>query len=51
MELLDDPAKAAAMAKRAREEVVAQRDMRVMTERLVEGYRAEIARKIAAAKA
>jgi len=45
VELLDDPEKAAAMARRAREEVSAHRDIRVMTERLVEGYRAEIERK------
>lgn len=50
VELLDDPEKAAAMAKRAREEVVAQRDIRVMTERLVEGYRAEISRMTSVAK-
>ncbi len=45
VELLRDPHKAAAMAERAREEVVTKRDMRGMTERLVEGYRAEVARK------
>jgi glycosyltransferase involved in cell wall biosynthesis len=48
VELLDDPDKAAAMATRAREEVAAHRDIRAMTERLVDGYRAEIARKLAA---
>jgi hypothetical protein len=36
------------MATRAREEVAAHRDIRAMTERLVDGYRAEIARKLAA---
>jgi len=45
VELLRDPQKAAAMAGRARENVVTKRDMRMMTERLVEGYRAEVARK------
>jgi len=33
------------MAARAREEVVTKRDMRGMTQRLVESYRAELARK------
>ena len=37
--------KAAEMAARARQEVVAKRDIRGMTERLVESYRAEIVRK------
>jgi O-antigen biosynthesis protein len=45
VELLRDPQRATAMAARARAEVVTKRDMRVMTERLVEGYRAEVARK------
>jgi len=45
VELLRDPQKAAAMAARAREEVVTKRDMRGMTQRLVESYRAELARK------
>jgi len=45
VELLRDPQKAAAMAARAREEVVTKRDMRGMTQRLVEGYRAELSRK------
>ncbi len=45
VELLRNPQKAEAMAARAREEVVTKRDMRGMTERLVEGYRAEMARK------
>ena len=49
IELLRDPQKAAEMAARAREEVVAKRDIRVMTERMVEGYRAEVARKKAVA--
>jgi glycosyltransferase involved in cell wall biosynthesis len=42
VELLQDAAKAESMARRAREEVVAKRDMRAMTERLVECYRAEV---------
>ncbi|MDP9113869.1 MAG: glycosyltransferase [Acidobacteriota bacterium] len=45
VDLLRNPLKASAMAARAREQVVAKRDMRRMTERLVEGYRAEVARK------
>jgi len=45
VDLLRDPQKAAAMAARAREEVVAKRDIRGMTQRLVECYRAEVARK------
>jgi GT2 family glycosyltransferase len=44
VKLLRDPASAAQMAERARAEVVAKRDMRVMTERLVECYRTEIKR-------
>jgi GT2 family glycosyltransferase/glycosyltransferase involved in cell wall biosynthesis len=44
VELLRDPESAAQMAERARAEVVAKRDMRVMTERLVECYRTEIKR-------
>jgi GT2 family glycosyltransferase/glycosyltransferase involved in cell wall biosynthesis len=44
LELLRSPGKAAEMARRAREEVAARRDMRVMTERLVECYRAEVER-------
>ena len=44
VDLLQHPEKAASMACRARQEVVAKRDMRAMTERLVDGYRAEIAR-------
>lgn len=44
VDLLQHPEKAAAMACRAREEVVAKRDIRAMTERMVDCYRAEIAR-------
>jgi len=44
LDLFRNAGHAAAMAKRARENVVAQRDMRVMTQGLVECYRAEIAR-------
>ncbi len=44
LDLLRDPAKAAAMATRARAEVVAKRDIRSMTERLVECYRSEVSR-------
>lgn len=44
VDLLRDSSKAAAMAARARAEVVAKRDMRSMTERMVEGYRSEVAR-------
>jgi GT2 family glycosyltransferase/glycosyltransferase involved in cell wall biosynthesis len=39
LELFDDPEKARKLACRAREQVVATRDMRVLTERLVESYR------------
>jgi GT2 family glycosyltransferase/glycosyltransferase involved in cell wall biosynthesis len=45
VDLLKSPGKAAELAWRAREEVVARRDMRRMTEKLVEGYREEISRK------
>jgi glycosyltransferase involved in cell wall biosynthesis len=45
VDLLRNPQKAADMAARARDEVVAKRDIRRMTQRLVEGYRAEVARK------
>ena len=45
IDLLVDPSMAAAMAARARREVVERRDMRVMTEKLVANYRAEIAKK------
>jgi GT2 family glycosyltransferase/glycosyltransferase involved in cell wall biosynthesis len=44
LELLRNPEQACEMAKRARAEVVAKRDMRVMTERLVDCYRAEVRR-------
>ncbi|HEY2843834.1 MAG TPA: glycosyltransferase [Bryobacteraceae bacterium] len=40
--LLRNPEEAAALAGRARAEVVAKRDMRAMTGRLVESYRAEV---------
>ncbi|MGP0073622.1 MAG: glycosyltransferase [Bryobacteraceae bacterium] len=39
VELFDDPEKARKLACRAREQVVATRDMRVLTERLLESYR------------
>ena len=39
IELFDDPEKARKLACRAREQVVATRDMRVLTEQLVESYR------------
>jgi glycosyltransferase involved in cell wall biosynthesis len=39
VELFDDVEKARELACRARERVVATRDMRVLTERLVESYR------------
>jgi glycosyltransferase involved in cell wall biosynthesis len=44
VKLLRDPEGAAQMAERARAEVVAKRDMRVITERLVECYRTTIAK-------
>jgi O-antigen biosynthesis protein len=44
LDLLADPAKAAEMARRARANVVANRDMRNMTERLVKSYCEEVAR-------
>lgn len=44
VELLSKPGQAAAMARRARAQVAAQRDMRGMAERLVECYRAEVQR-------
>lgn len=44
VKLLGDPEVAAQMAERARANVVARRDMRAMTERLVDCYRAEITR-------
>jgi O-antigen biosynthesis protein len=45
VELFDDPEKARKLACRAREQVVATRDMRVLTERLVESYRKVVAEK------
>jgi len=39
VELFDDPEKARELACRARDQVVATRDMRVLTERLVASYR------------
>ena len=48
VKLLRDPKTAAQMAERARAEVVAKRDMRVMTEQLVECYRAQIKKMRAA---
>ena len=45
IDLLRDPQKAAEMAARAREEVVTKRDIRGMTQRMVEGYRAEVLRR------
>jgi glycosyltransferase involved in cell wall biosynthesis len=42
VKLLRDPSSAAKMAERARAEVVAKRDMKIMTERLVECYRTEL---------
>jgi len=44
LNLLENPARAADMAQRAREEVIAHRDMKRMTERLVESYETEIQR-------
>ena len=40
LKLIENPTEAAEMARRARADVIAKRDMRVMTERLVECYRA-----------
>jgi glycosyltransferase involved in cell wall biosynthesis len=45
VELFDDPEKAGKLACGAREQVVATRDMRVLTERLVESYRKVIEEK------
>ena len=45
--LLRNPEEAAALAARARDYVVEQRDMLKMTQRMVASYRAEIARKAA----
>ena len=42
--LLSDPENAVEMARRARAEVVARRDMRTMTQRLVESYREQVGR-------
>jgi glycosyltransferase involved in cell wall biosynthesis len=42
VKLLRDPESAALMAERARAEVVAKRDMRMMTERLVDCYWATV---------
>jgi glycosyltransferase involved in cell wall biosynthesis len=44
LRLLDHPEESQAMAQRARDEVVAKRDMRRMTEALVASYRRELAR-------
>jgi glycosyltransferase involved in cell wall biosynthesis len=44
LELLADVERAAAMARRARAEVVEKRDMRKMTEAMVECYRAQVGR-------
>ena len=44
VELLGDEKQAAEMARRARAEVAAKRDMRKMTEAMVECYRAQVAR-------
>jgi len=44
VELLTNPERAGEMAQRARAEVVGRRDMRAMTERMVECYRAEVRR-------
>ena len=49
LELIGDPQKAGEMARRARAEVAANRDMRKMTERLVRSYRAERSRECAGA--
>lgn len=44
LKLIENPAEAANMARRARAEVVDKRNMRAMTERLVESYRQEVRR-------
>jgi O-antigen biosynthesis protein len=44
LDLLRDPEKAAALAARARTHVVATRDIRTMTERMVDCYRSEVER-------
>jgi O-antigen biosynthesis protein len=46
VELFRNPSKAAEMATRARREVLAQRDTKAMTERLITSYRAELKRKV-----
>src|SRR5262249_5153349 len=48
IELLQNPKKATEMAARARAEVAANRDTKVMTERMIESYRAELKRKLTA---
>jgi glycosyltransferase involved in cell wall biosynthesis len=45
VDLLGDPQRAAEMTARAREEVAMKRDIRRMTERLLESYRAEVSRR------
>jgi glycosyltransferase involved in cell wall biosynthesis len=45
VDLLADPERAAAMARRARDLVVQTRDMKAITARLVDSYRQEVARK------
>ncbi|MGD0130506.1 MAG: glycosyltransferase [Bryobacteraceae bacterium] len=45
VELFDEPERARKLACRAREHVVATRDMRVLTERLVESYREVVKKK------
>ena len=45
LDLFENPQKAAALACRAREEVVATKDMKAMTRRLVESYKAVVAEK------
>jgi glycosyltransferase involved in cell wall biosynthesis len=45
VELFDDPEKARKLACHAREQVVKTRDMRVLTERLVESYREVVRQK------
>jgi len=44
LDLIANPERAAEMARRARAEVAANRDMRKMTERLVQSYRGEVER-------
>jgi GT2 family glycosyltransferase/glycosyltransferase involved in cell wall biosynthesis len=45
LELFENPERAATLARRAREEVVATKDMRVLTRRLVESYKTTVAQK------